>query len=155
MTHLAHCSCGAAEVQIHGEPLLRGFCHCTICQEFNQAPFGDVTFYRAKDVALPAEGVVAYKSYSQSNMVQRGRCTHCEQPIAETVQLRPFEALVVVPTQTMSAQHQKPEADMHIFYHRRVRDIDDALPKYSSFWSSQIAFGSQLMWRLIRRRLSS
>ena len=46
------CPCGTGRFSITGKPVLRFYCHCTICQAFNQADRADVTVFHAKDVAL-------------------------------------------------------------------------------------------------------
>ena len=59
----AACPCGNARLKIHAPPRFRMYCHCTICQRFNQAPFADVLIYRAKDVDLPESGAVEIDTY--------------------------------------------------------------------------------------------
>jgi len=45
-----------------------------------------------------------------------------------------------------------PESCAHVFYHRRVKDIDDNLPKYSGFISSQILFMKKLLLAMLGRK---
>ena len=47
------CSCGTTSFQTLGAPLFRILCHCTLCQQFHEAPFADILVHRAEDVALP------------------------------------------------------------------------------------------------------
>jgi hypothetical protein len=54
------CECDQNTFKISGEPLFRSICHCEICQEFNNAPFADITVYRRKDVDLPEGHSVAF-----------------------------------------------------------------------------------------------
>lgn len=129
---------------------MRAICHCTICQAFNQADYADITMFREDNVDLPDKKLVDYQTYSSTKLVQRGKCVNCEQPVAEYMQLGPLGKIIAVPTANISTDALLPEPALHIFYHRRVVDVDDGLPKYSSFWSSQFAFSSKLLGRLVK-----
>ncbi len=57
----SQCQCGSTKFTIQGEPLIRALCHCTICQEFNNAAFADVTIFaspRENVVVIPSEAIV-------------------------------------------------------------------------------------------------
>ena len=45
-----------------------------------------------------------------------------------------------------------PESCAHIFYHRRVNYINDNLPKYSGFISSQTLFTKKLVLGMLGRK---
>ncbi|MGJ8687251.1 MAG: GFA family protein, partial [Spongiibacteraceae bacterium] len=130
------CSCGNLKFNVSGEPLLRIFCHCTICQNFNQAPFGDVTIFRSRDVEMPNLATVEYLTHSAPPAVQRGKCMRCQKPGIEYMSLLVAPKLVIVPSVNIHNQQFLPVPSMHIFYHSRVADIDDELPKYEGYWSS-------------------
>jgi hypothetical protein len=134
----AQCTCGNVSFELVGKPLLRGYCHCTICQEFNQKDFADICLYLAKDVVMPAEETVEYKTYATPPMVYRGKCTSCEQPALEYISLPLMPKLVIVPTSNINNQSVLPSSLLHIFYHSRVRVIEDTLPKYEGYLKSQL-----------------
>ena len=46
MEHRCQCPCGTNQFSAQGEPIVRFFCHCTICQDKYQAPFADVTLFK-------------------------------------------------------------------------------------------------------------
>jgi len=52
MTYACQCPCGTTKFEIHGEPITRFYCHCTICQQQYQAPYVDVTLYKLDEVEL-------------------------------------------------------------------------------------------------------
>jgi len=56
----AACECGHVKYEISGHPLFRVYCHCTICQKFNDAPFGDVVVYKSAHVSDPEVQSVEY-----------------------------------------------------------------------------------------------
>lgn len=149
--HACQCSCGETTFSVQGVPLLRAYCHCTICQEFNQAPFSDISIYRAKDVVLPSPESLEYKAYRPPPAVQRGKCKTCDTPAVEVMQIFPLPKLVIVPTENL---HKDciVEPSLHMFYNSRVSDIEDELPKFSGYLKSQIAFGHKLVVSMLRGR---
>ncbi|MDX1757496.1 MAG: GFA family protein [Marinobacter sp.] len=144
------CACSRTRFQVNGKPLIRGFCHCSICQAFNQADYGDITVFRARDVVKPAAASVDFHAYRVPPIVQRGKCVHCGQPAIEYLTLPPLPELVVVPTANLHDAGLVPEPSLHIFYETRVADVEDTLPKYSGYLRSQLAFGRRLMGALLR-----
>lgn len=151
MMNNASCQCGEAAFRIEGQPLMRGYCHCTICQRFNEAPFADITIFRRRDVVLPEAARVAYQNYTSPPMVNRGKCVACGKPAVETLSLPLMPDLVIVPSANIEDASLLPAAGMHIFYDTRQADVDDALPKYSGFVRSQLAFSWRLLKALMRR----
>lgn len=148
------CQCAATQFSIQGPPLARMFCHCTICQEFNNAAYGDITVFLSKDVELYDKKKVNFKKYSSPPAVQRGKCATCGTPIIEFLDLPLFPSLTIIPSKNIPSGQFLPEPSAHAFYHRRVEDINDTLPKYSGFIKSQLGFGSKILSAVIRRLLS-
>lgn len=148
--HNASCSCGATQFDVQGAPLLRAFCHCEICQAFNQAPYADITLFRARDVQVPAEQLVDYKSWQPPGLVLRGQCKACGKPAIERMRLPGLPKMLIVPTANLQDASQIPGASLHIFYHRRHADADDKLPKYSGYLASQLGFMRHLIPALMR-----
>ena len=146
----ASCQCGEAAFAIHGRPLLHGYCHCTICQAFNEGAYADITLFRAGDVTLPSEGKVDYQYYTSPPMVHRGKCAACGKPAVETMSLPLMPKLVIVPTANIKDASLVPSPIIHIFYHRRQADVDDGLPKHSGYLKSQLAFSWQLVKALLK-----
>jgi hypothetical protein len=133
------CACGTVCFEITGQPLFRMRCHCTICQRFNGAPFGDVVIFRAGDVVLPAGSAIDYRSYKAPPNVQRGRCSSCGQAAVERFESVLFPKLRMVPAALLDPD-QLPAVSFDAFYDKRVRDIGDNSPKHEGFWPSQWAF---------------
>lgn len=152
MENNACCECGEAGYRISGQPLMRGYCHCTICQKFNDAPFADITIFRRRDVTLPEASRVAYHNYTSPPMVNRGKCVACGKPAVETLSLPLMPDLVIVPSANIHDTSLLPAPALHIFYDTRQADVDDGLPKYAGFLRSQLAFSWRLLKGLVRRR---
>ena len=145
-----HCSCGEMKFNVSGEPLLRAFCHCTICQAFNQAPYADITLFRSRDVIMPKEGSVEFKAYKFPPLIHRGKCVSCGKAAIEYLQAFPMSKIIIVPSNNIDDKTFIPEPSVHIFYDTRVSDIQDELPKYSGYLKSQLALGHKLMASLLR-----
>lgn len=147
------CGCGRTQFAIHGAPLMRSYCHCTICQEFNQAPYADITVFRARDVSLPPEGQVDYRTWRAPPAVNRGRCVDCDAPAVERLKLIGLPELVIVPTANLQLKAPLPDPCMHGFYNRRVQDVDDQLPRYNGYVPSTLALTRFLLPALILRQV--
>lgn len=146
-----HSHCAATKVVIHGQPLLRGFCHCTICQRFNQAPFADITLFRARDVEFADNSPVEFHAWRSPPIVLRGKCTACDQPAIEFMRLPLMPKLAIVPSASIADSALVPEPALHIFYDKRVANVDDELPKYTGYPKSELAFGRRILVALLHR----
>lgn len=151
LTHNGQCDCGSTRFSIQGKPIVRMYCHCTICQEFNNAPYGDITVFRSKDVCLNNDESVVYTRFKSPPAVDRGTCSSCQKPAIENFNLPLMPSLTIIPSVNIKAKAYLPEPALHIFYHRRVDNIDDRLPKYSGFLKSQLALMGRLLPGLLRR----
>jgi hypothetical protein len=133
------CPCGASRLDVSGRPLVRLLCHCTICQAFNGRPYADVMAFWAGSVALQSGHKVEFKRYRPPPAARRGHCRSCSAPVVEFFRLAPFVHLAFVPSRLFPDQAALPPPALHIFYHRRLSDIADDLPKVSGYWPSELA----------------
>lgn len=139
------CSCGATRFAVRGRPLLRFHCHCTICQAYNGAPWGDVVVYRAADVEILDDSQVAYRAHKRPPILLRGTCTRCGGAALEKPSLSLPPRLTLVPRQTLGAEAELPGPALHIFYRSRRQDVDDDRPKYNGYLASQSALALALL----------
>ena len=144
------CDCGATDFETNGEPLFRILCHCTICQRFNSAPFGDVLVFEADNVSLPPQDAVNFQTYKPPPNVKRGKCAACAQPAVEVFSAPLFPRLVIVPAPMLKGEAGLPKPVAHMFYEKRVSDADDLYPKHHGFLRSELAFLNYL--RRAKRR---
>lgn len=131
---------------------MRAICHCTICQAFNQAPFADICVLKASDVDLPDNHTVDFRKYRKPPALQRGKCKTCDKPALEYFRMGPFPDFVFIPAGTFPQHADLPEPALHMFYNRRVGDIDDGLPKYNGYWPSHLATLGALIKAGLRRQ---
>ena len=144
VTHEASCTCNTVSMKITGPVLFRACCHCTSCQAYCGDAYSDVSVFRATDVELADETRVEFKGYQKPALAKRGKCTACLVPVIENIAMPVLPDLRVVPTELLPAS-LKQDIEFHIFYHRRLQDATDDLPKYSGFVSSQLAFMKALI----------
>ncbi len=138
------CECGTCAFEVRTTPAARFICHCTVCQAFTGKPFSDVTVLRAKDVTLTNADQISFKKYRLPPNINRGLCRKCGKPILEVGGFGPFK-LIFLPTSNFECQDLLPTAQMHMFYHRRLKDSQDGLPKHSGYLRSELALGRMLM----------
>ena len=133
------CSCNATRFEVTGNPLTRFYCHCQICQFLYREPFADVTAWWGSGVTLPTTHPVRFRRYRAPPALRRGICSACGQPAVGFMAILPFMTLAFIPARNFVDRSALPPAAAHIFYHRRVRDVADDLPKHSGYWVSELA----------------
>ena len=143
----AGCPCGISHFEILTKPFARFICHCRLCQAYTGRAFSDVTVLKASQVSLAQDNRVVFRKYRPPPNISRGSCTGCGKPVIEFGWLGAH--LAFVPTPNISDPEILPPPRMHIFYHRRLADALDDLPKYSGYFRSQLA-----VLRLVVRGLS-
>lgn len=144
------CPCQDARFSVNGRALARFICHCRICQTLYKAPFADVTAFWGGAVAIAASDKVRFKRYRLPPALRRGTCVSCGAPVFGYLTIAPFVRLAFVPTRNLKGATDLPAPAIHIFYHRRVADVQDSLPKVSGYWRSELAV-SRLVLRGIAR----
>jgi hypothetical protein len=138
MQHSCQCPCGANQFSAHGKPIVRFFCHCTICQEKYDASFADVTLFKLPAMTLP-EQAITFGKYKRFAAIDRGICDACQKPVIAKMGAGE-KGYAFISTQNFVSPEALPTSTMHVFYGTRTEDIDDSLPKYHSWLSSQWAF---------------
>lgn len=146
------CACGVNKLSIQGQPLLRAVCHCHFCQDFNQADYGDIVIYKKDQVTFIDDPKITYRSYKKPPIVSRGNCSECGSPVLEHLNIPLFPRLVFIPANLYAIQESLPRPSLHIFYHRRVKDITDQAPKFSGYLQSEVKLMKEVTSALLTRR---
>lgn len=147
-TMTCRCPCGESGLEISGQPLMRILCHCTVCQSVYRKPFADVTVLKLSQAASADSLTLDFARHRAPPSVNRGVCPSCRCPVVALMPVFGRIGLAFVPAANFPSAQQLPEAAMHLFYHRRTADADDALPKFSGYWTSEWAFAKHLIPRL-------
>ena len=142
------CSCCSNTYTINHTPVARFICHCTICQEYTGHAFNDVTVLLKPDVSELQLVSTKFRRWKLPPNISRGLCTRCNKP---SIEMAMGGNLVLVPTANYPDVAVLPAPSMHLFYNRRVEDIDDDLPKYNGFVQSQSMMVKALAQGMYRR----
>jgi hypothetical protein len=132
------CQCGQSKFTVTGRPLARLYCHCEICQALYRQARADVTIWLGHSVQLAENQRVEFKRYRLPPAINRGTCVSCGLPVVGFLRLAPFVQLAFVPAMNFPRGAALPRPSAHIFYHRRVKDARDRLPKISGYWPSEL-----------------
>jgi hypothetical protein len=138
------CECGACWFEVHKSPKARFRCHCLICQAFNSKPFADVVAVRAKDVVLKTPAISHLRNTVRRRTSTAGSAGLAAGPSWRLPALGPFKVMFI-PASNFEPEARLPPVRMDIFYHRRVLDMPDSLPKYSGYLPSELAIGKMIM----------
>jgi len=147
---VATCPCGHTNIYILTAPRARFYCHCTICQTVSRQAYADDCLQLVSDVHIPDESKIAFRAYKSPPAFNRGICKHCQSPVIAFFNPVPFIRLAFIPSGNYSPSIKLPKSKGHMFYHRRIAEIDDALPKYEGYWSSQLATSAAIVWSFFR-----
>lgn len=125
--HVAHCFCGAVEIEARGLPLEMGYCHCSDCRAYSGAPLVSYVLWRQEDVRV-SKGADLLASFNKSGMTERTFCTRCGGHV-----LNQHPDLGVVDMAAGMLESLAFEPSVHLHYARTVLPIRDGLPKLSDF----------------------
>ena len=75
-THMGRCYCGAVEIEVRGDPLEMGYCHCENCRRYSAAPVSAFTLWKKENVVL-TKGAEFLGRFSSSEISDRRYCTKC------------------------------------------------------------------------------
>ncbi|WP_298422882.1 GFA family protein [Rhodoblastus sp.] len=145
------CRCGSSRVAVDGEPIGRFICHCLICQAVYKKPFADVTVFDARAVSPIEPHSILFKKYRRPPAVDRGLCSNCGDPVVGFLSAPPLPRRAFVPSKYLEAEPLARAPLRHIFYHRRVRDVADDIPKISGYWPSELFLIGMIYFGLFRR----
>lgn len=145
------CECGTIGYQVSGQPLFRAICHCTTCQEYNQADYADIIVFRSSDVKLADADKIEFKYHQMPPILHRGKCSSCSSAAIENMNIPFIPKLTILPAQTLNSEITFPTPKFHMFYHRRKSDVNDDLSKHSGYLASQFSFSSALLSALWKK----
>ena len=126
-THKATCYCGAVEIELGGEPLEMGYCHCEACRRYSAAPVSAFTLWKIDNVKV-TKGAEFLGKFKQSEMSDRRYCTKCGGHIMVD---HPTLGLIDVRLGALRNFPFKPT--VHFNYEETVLPMKDGLPKLKDF----------------------
>ncbi len=124
------CDCGSVRLRLHGEPRVRGYCHCEDCRDLLKIPYHSVTAWEGDscEIAGGAEFIAEFQH--PAKRMKRMFCSNCGETLFNTnaAGWRVVSQLLI----RKNFGGELPaglQSKMHFFYDRRIVDIDDELPK--------------------------
>lgn len=123
MIHKGKCFCGAVEIEVAGQPVAMGYCHCSACREWSAAPVNAFTLW-APDAVTVTKGADKVAVHHRTERSLRKWCTACGGHLFTD---HPLWHLVDVYAAVIPSLPFEPA--VHVNYQETVLRIRDGLPK--------------------------
>src|ERR1044071_9320976 len=136
-THSGTCFCGAVAIEITGEPLEMGYCHCTSCRRHSGAPLSAFALYSQDDVRVTS-GEELVQGFNKTGMSDRRFCRRCGGNVLVS---HPGLGLSHVHPANFPTPGFKPVVQLN--YHEHVLPLRDGLPKLKDFPAEAGGSGEQ------------
>ena len=124
------CGCKQVQIEMKGEPRVRGYCHCGDCRELLNLPYHSVNAWEKDRVTIKsgAESIVEYQ-HPQLNM-KKFFCRSCGDIMFNSngMDWRVFSQLLISKNYGGNLPGEL-KSKSHFFYGRRIIDVSDELPK--------------------------
>ncbi|KAL6721699.1 hypothetical protein ACLMJK_000803 [Lecanora helva] len=130
------CHCGKIQYQLSREkPLDSKYCHCTTCQKIHGAPFQWAAIFHKEDINFTHghHDLGWYESSEKTTIHKlpcKVSCAYCRTPIMDEGR----NMILLFPTLINfkdPEERKNFDVSCHMFYPRRVLDINDGKPKWS------------------------
>ena len=152
MKQVCSCSCGKSSVIVCAIPVSRFSCHCLNCQSYTGLPVSDDCAFLSRSVIFPEVNSIEYSQYNSLVSFQRGKCSFCGSPVVSVFSIFNILKFVFIPSKNIPAALSLPKTEAHTFFHRRVSEIYDTVPKYYGYWSSQYNTARILLVALLKNK---
>lgn len=123
MTYKGQCFCGAVQLEVTGEPVAMGICHCGDCRSWAAAPINAFTLWRPEAIRV-TDGADRLATYHKTERSYRKFCTTCGGHVMTD---HPHWNLVDVYAATLPELAHAPA--VHVHYQESVFPIRDGMPK--------------------------
>ena len=117
------CFCGAVELEVSGEPVGEGFCHCSSCRSWAAAPVNAFSLWKPESVRV-TKGADKVGVYNKTERSFRKFCKGCG---GHLMTEHPPWNLIDVYTATIPEFRHQPH--LHVHYQETVMPMRDGLPK--------------------------
>ena len=127
MPHKGHCFCGSVEIEVSGEPLDMGYCHCASCRSWSGGPVNAFSLWKPENVKI-TKGADKIGTFKKSDNSERQYCKDCG---GHLMTRHPVWGLVDVFASSIPTLAFKPA--VHVNYANSVLPMKDGLPKMRDF----------------------
>lgn len=125
--HRGHCFCGAVEVEVTGDPLGMGYCHCNSCRSWSAGPVNAFTLWAPENVRITKGAGLVQEFHKSANSLRKW-CSSCG---GHLLTEHPQWKLVDVFAATVPSVAFTP--GVHVNYQETVLPMKDGLPKLRDF----------------------
>jgi hypothetical protein len=127
MSHVGGCFCGAVKVEVTGDPVAMGYCHCSSCRSWSAGPVNAFSLW-PQDKVKVTSGAENIGTYSKTDFSQRQFCKKCG---GHLMTGHAPVGLVDVYAATIPTLKFTPA--VHVNYAETVLRMKDGLPKMKDF----------------------
>jgi hypothetical protein len=122
-TYKGSCFCEAVQLEVTGDPVAAGYCHCSSCRSWAAAPVNAFSLWKPEQVKVTkgSENIATYHKTEQS---YRKFCRICG---GHLMTEHPPWNLIDVYAATIPAYKHAPA--LHVHYQETVLPMRDGLPK--------------------------
>lgn len=121
------CFCGAVGIEVEGEPVAQGYCHCESCRSWSASPVNAFILWKPEQVKV-TKGSEHIGAYQKTKNSDRQFCLLCGGHLFTN---HPGLGLIDVFSATTPDVPFKPQ--LHVNYGETVLRIHDGLPKLKDF----------------------
>ena len=125
--HNGKCFCGAVEIEVNGDSVGAGYCHCASCRSWSAGPVNAFTLWKPESVTV-TKGQQHVGEFHLTERSYRKWCTQCGGHLFTN---HPEWGLVDVYAATIPSFPFKP--GVHVNYAETVLPMKDGLPKLKDF----------------------
>ena len=126
-SHKGTCFCGTVEIEVTGDPLGMGYCHCSSCRSWSAGPVNAFTLWKPESVKI-TRGADKLREFHKSPNSRRQWCDVCGGHVMTD---HPEWKLVDVYAATVPGVAFSP--GVHVKYAETVLRMKDGLPKFRDF----------------------
>jgi len=117
------CFCGAVQVEVTGEPVAMGYCHCESCRSWSASPVNAFTLWKPESVRV-TRGADKIGTFNKTPRSYRKWCKSCGGHLFTE---HPHWNLIDVYAATIPAYPY--QARVHVNYQETTLHVRDGLPK--------------------------
>lgn len=126
-TYNGRCFCGAVTIEVTGEPVGAGYCHCKSCRSWSASPVNAFTLW-SEDSVKVTQGEDQIGEYNENEQTYRQWCKVCG---GHLLGRHPQWGLIDVYAATIPTFQFTP--GVHANYESTVLPMHDGLPKFKDF----------------------
>jgi hypothetical protein len=126
-TYKGACFCGSVQIEVTGEPLGMGYCHCRSCRSWSAGPVNAFTLWKPDSVRV-TEGEENVATFTKTAFSDRQYCSKCGGHLMTN-----HRPLGVIDVYAATIPTLKFTPGVHINYAETVLPMRDGLPKLKDF----------------------